>query len=93
MNKRITGAIVGGVAVAVLGSGVAYAAVAAGPPVDPGTVNVGPYYTPGAVVNLCVNTVTEQLRAEVRTQTLGNCGANEVQLTVVQPSPTSSTGG
>ena len=40
MNKRITGAIVGGVAVAVLGGGVAYAAAGSQPPTQ--TVRTGP---------------------------------------------------
>ena len=86
MNKRISAAIVGGVAVAVLGSGVAYAAVASGPPVTTPPGTVGPEYGPG-VIYLCVNQTTQALRLETRTDVPGNCGANEIQLPITVPTP------
>lgn len=82
MNKKISAAIVGGVALAVMGGGAAYAAVAGGPPVTSPAGTVGPYYSQGAAVNLCVNQVTQQVRVETKTVTLGNCSTHEVQLTV-----------
>jgi hypothetical protein len=42
----------------------------------------GPFYNQGDPINLCVNQRTEQVRAEVHTNVLGNCAAGEVQLTV-----------
>ena len=47
----------------------------------------GAEYAPVSVLYLCVNLITEQVRAEVHTDVPGNCAANEVQLPVVVASP------
>jgi hypothetical protein len=82
MNKRITGAIVGGVAAVVMGSGIAYASVAAGPPTNQSPAEYGP-----GVIYLCVNQTTQALRLETRTDVPGNCAANEIQLPITVPTP------
>jgi hypothetical protein len=84
MNIRYKIAVVAAAAFAVIGGGAAYAATAGGPPT---VSSPGAEYAPGSVLYLCVNLVTEQIRAEVHTSTPGNCAAGEVQAPLVIPSP------
>jgi hypothetical protein len=90
MKKLI---IAGVSAVAILaGGGAAFAAVtSSGPGVNPGTVNIGPYYKAGPV-SICVSQANEGvIYVEEHTQVLGNCAAGYVQLTVTaSPLPTAS---
>lgn len=92
MNKKLASvSVLAMAALGALGGGIAYAA--SGPPVDGGPPTVqGLHYAPGDIVYLCVNQVTETVRAEVHTVTPFNCTTNEVQLPVVVPSPYPSPG-
>jgi hypothetical protein len=90
MNRRIkAAAAIGAVALAVVGGGSAYAAgreARVGPPTQ--NPAFGEYnYAPGAVVYLCVNETTQEVRVETRTDTPDNCAAGEVQLPVAVPTP------
>lgn len=90
MNRRIkAAAAIGAVALAVAGGGTAYAAAhvdRVGPPTQ--NPAFGEYnYAPGAVVYLCVNETTQEVRVETRTDTPDNCAAGEVQLPVAVPTP------
>lgn len=68
---------------AVAAGGTAYAAIQGGPPVVSPPGKVGPYYSQGAAVNLCVNPAADSLAyVEAHSDVLGNCAAGYTQLTV-----------